>query len=90
MKSLCVEENWVPPGEVNSNTSAEEMALVYAKVFFCYREAPGSGLTRAQLGGMEFRGLNFAQGVFVVLTFPPADHCATNPASLFSGPTVWG
>lgn len=52
-------------------------------------QALGS-LTRAQPGGVEFRGLNFAQGVFVVLMFPPADHCATNLASLFSGPTVWG
>lgn len=88
MKALCV-ENWVPPGEVDSNASAEEMALAHAKISFCYREASGSGLTRAQPGGVEFRGLNFAQGVFVVLMLPPADHCATNLASLFSGPTIW-
>lgn len=47
-------------------------------------DSPGDSLV-----AWEFRGLSFAQGVSVVLMFPPADHYATHLPSLFSGPTVW-
>lgn len=54
LKALCVEDNWVPPGEVDHTTSAEEMAHAHAKVS-CYREAPGSGL--AHKGTTWWRGV---------------------------------
>lgn len=49
MKMLCVEENWVPPGEVDSGASAGEMGFAHAKVSFQYREAPGMGVQRLEL-----------------------------------------
>lgn len=32
MKMLCVEENWVPPGEVDSGASAGEMGFAHASL----------------------------------------------------------